>query len=157
MRPNRQRNGFAEAIRLAPNLTAGAADCPPNTFEGMWDRVWVSDLMQSSRPRGPYPRPSSWQLSSGSRRFFASTSTRPFPEDTYVRQALAKLPEQTIAFGRPIGVTINYSPDRAVRYDLKGNPIETLTEAIRCGKASFTIPPSDKDISARIGKALGFR
>ena len=57
------------------------------------------------------------------------------PEETYVHQALAKLPEQTIAFGRPIGVTINYAPDRAVRYDLKGDPIETLTEAVRCGKS----------------------
>jgi hypothetical protein len=40
------------------------------------------------------------------------------PEATFVQQALAKLPEQTIAFGRPTGVTVNYAPDRAVRYDL---------------------------------------
>ena len=31
------------------------------------------------------------------------------PEQTYVQQALAKLPAQTIAFGRPIGVTVNYA------------------------------------------------
>jgi hypothetical protein len=43
------------------------------------------------------------------------------PKETYVQRALAKLPEQTIAFGRPVGVTINYAPDRAVRYDLKGD------------------------------------
>jgi hypothetical protein len=42
------------------------------------------------------------------------------PEETYVHQALAQIPEQTIAFGRPIGVTVNYAPDRAVRYDPKG-------------------------------------
>ena len=79
------------------------------------------------------------------------------PEQTYVQQALAKLPEQTIAFGRPIGVTVNYALDRAVRYDLKGNSIETLAEAVRCGKAYLTIPPSKKDMSVRIGKALGLR
>jgi hypothetical protein len=79
------------------------------------------------------------------------------PEATYVHQALAQIPEQTIAFGRPTGVIVNYSADRAVRYDLKGDPIEILTEAIQCGKASFTIPPSKKDISVRIGKALGLR
>src|SRR5271165_6900130 len=77
------------------------------------------------------------------------------PEETYVQQALAKLPEQTIAFGRPVGVTINYAPDRAVRYDLKGNPIETLPEAVQCGKAYFSLPPDKKDMSVRIGKALG--
>jgi hypothetical protein len=61
------------------------------------------------------------------------------PEDTYLRQALTKVPEQTIAFGSPIGVTVNYAPDRAVRYDLTGDPIETLTEAVRCGKAYFKV------------------
>jgi hypothetical protein len=61
------------------------------------------------------------------------------PEATFVQQALAKLPELTIAFGRPIGVTVNYAPDRAVRYDLRGDPIETLAEAIRCAKAYFTV------------------
>jgi len=79
------------------------------------------------------------------------------PEETYVNQALAKLPEQTIAFGRPIGVTINYAPDRAVRYDLKGDPIETLTVAVRCGNAYFMIPPDKKDMSVRLGKAFGLR
>lgn len=79
------------------------------------------------------------------------------PEDTYVHQALAQIPEQTIAFGRPIGVTVNYSPNRAVRYNLKGDPIEILNEAIRCGKASFTVPPSKKDMSVQFGKAFGLR
>ena len=61
------------------------------------------------------------------------------PEETFVRQALAKTPAHTIAFGRPIGVTVNYAPDRAVRYDLRGNPIEIRAEAIRCGKAYLTV------------------
>ena len=78
-------------------------------------------------------------------------------EETYVHQALAKVPELTVAFGRPIGVTVNYAQDRAVRYDLKGNPIETLTEAVRCGRAFFTVPPRKEDVSVRIGKALGLR
>jgi hypothetical protein len=79
------------------------------------------------------------------------------PEETYVDQALAQIPEQTIAFGRPIGVTVNYAPDRAVRYDRKGDPIEILTEAIRYEKAYLTIPPCKEDMSERIGKALGLR
>jgi hypothetical protein len=57
------------------------------------------------------------------------------PENTFVRQALAMLPEQTIAFGRPTGVTVNYAQDRAIRYDLMGDPIESFTAAVRCGQA----------------------
>jgi hypothetical protein len=57
------------------------------------------------------------------------------PEKTFVRQALKKVPKHTIAFGKSIGVTVNYSPDRAVRYDLKGKTVETLSQAVRCGKA----------------------
>ena len=72
------------------------------------------------------------------------------PEQTYVHQALAKLPAQTIAFGRPIGLTVNFSPDRAVRYDLKGDPIETLAEAMRCGEASLIVPLTEGDHDDRL-------
>ena len=54
-------------------------------------------------------------------------------------------------------MTINYAADRAVRYDLNGDPIETLSEAVLCGRAYLNLPPGKKDMSARIGKALGLR
>jgi hypothetical protein len=38
-------------------------------------------------------------------------------------------PETLPAFGRPIGVIVNYTPDRAVWFDLDGNPVETFTHA----------------------------
>jgi hypothetical protein len=31
-----------------------------------------------------------------------------------------------LGYGRPIGLIINYTPDRAVRYDLDGVPVEIL-------------------------------
>jgi hypothetical protein len=79
------------------------------------------------------------------------------PEHTYFDQAMKKLPEQTIAFGKPIGLTINYAADRAVRYDLKGNVIEKLSEAVRFGEATFFISPSEEDVSIKVGEALGLR
>jgi hypothetical protein len=79
------------------------------------------------------------------------------PEQTYFDQALAKLPEQTIAFGKPIGLTINYAADRAVRFDLKGNAFEVFSEAVRLGKASFFIPPSEENVFVEIGEALGLQ
>jgi hypothetical protein len=60
------------------------------------------------------------------------------PEETYVTQALAQIAEHTPCFGLPVGV--NYAQDRAIRYDLKGNVVEVLSKAVRCGKASISIP-----------------
>jgi hypothetical protein len=39
------------------------------------------------------------------------------------------------AFGKPVGFVINYSPDKAVRFDRNGQPIETQDEAVRPGTA----------------------
>ena len=41
-------------------------------------------------------------------------------EDTFVSQALAMMPSSVDFFGKTTGFTINYSPDRAVKYDVKG-------------------------------------
>jgi hypothetical protein len=38
-------------------------------------------------------------------------------------------PETLPAFGRPIGVIVNYTRDRAVRFDLDGNPVEMFSHA----------------------------
>ena len=59
---------------------------------------------------------------------------------TYLRQALEKMPTITPAFGRPIGVAINYTPDHAIKYDLEGRILETLSHAIPVGHASLSIP-----------------
>jgi len=54
-----------------------------------------------------------------------------------VRQVLDRLPEGVPAFGKPIGFVINYSPDKAVRFDPNGRPVETLDEAVRPGTATL--------------------
>ena len=64
---------------------------------------------------------------------------------SFVNQALngvrAKLqrwrnaPGKLLCFGAPIAVVVNYSPDRAVRFDLKGNALEILPRAYRAGTA----------------------
>jgi hypothetical protein len=57
------------------------------------------------------------------------------PAATYMRQALKQVPEHVLAFGRSVGVVVNYRPDFAVKYDLKGMPVETLDKAVSCGTA----------------------
>jgi hypothetical protein len=54
---------------------------------------------------------------------------------TFVRQVLNHLPERVPAFGNTIGFVINYSPDKAIRFDLNGQPIAILDEAVRPGTA----------------------
>jgi hypothetical protein len=56
---------------------------------------------------------------------------------SFVRQALERLPEGVPAFGKPVGFVINYSPDRAVRFDSNGRPIAILDKAVRPGTATL--------------------
>jgi hypothetical protein len=65
---------------------------------------------------------------------------------TFVEQALRGAREKIgkgscgriPAFGKPTGVVVNYSPDHAVEFDLKGNPLRVLELAHRPGTASFS-------------------
>ena len=64
---------------------------------------------------------------------------------TYTNQALAglrrrlaefksgsgRISETLPALGRPVGVIVNYTPDRAIRFDLDGNALEILPRAHR--------------------------
>lgn len=43
------------------------------------------------------------------------------------------VPEELPAFGKIEGFVINYTPDHAVRFDLVGNPVETLNSTYRRG------------------------
>jgi hypothetical protein len=54
---------------------------------------------------------------------------------SFVWQVLDRLPEGVLAFGKPIGFVINYSPDKAVRFDPNGQPLAVLDKAVRPGTA----------------------
>jgi hypothetical protein len=54
---------------------------------------------------------------------------------SFVRQVLDRLPDGVPAFGKPNGFVINYSPDKAVRFDSNGQPIAILDKAVRPGTA----------------------
>ena len=54
---------------------------------------------------------------------------------SFVRQVLDCLPEGVPAFGKTAGFVINYSPDKAVRFDPNGQPIAILDKAVRPGTA----------------------
>jgi hypothetical protein len=52
---------------------------------------------------------------------------------------LAKWNGTIPAFGRPTGLIVNYAPNFAVRFDLRGTPQEIFGEAYRIGRASLLL------------------
>ena len=67
---------------------------------------------------------------------------------------LGDLPLPT--FGRPVGVIVNYTPDRAARFNLSGQPMEFLDRAHRIGEARFFLkgmgrPLSRDELDAFVG------
>ena len=68
-------------------------------------------------------------------------------EDSYLAKALIGLkdrrkrwPNEGLpGFGVPTGITVNYSPDRAVRCSLDGTLIEELPKASRIGHATLSL------------------
>ena len=83
---------------------------------------------------------------------------------TFVGQAVARMSRKAPVgangrryvpfFGEPLGLIINYSPDRALRCDLKGNPIEGLSAAYRVGEIELTLSGRIKS-PGTVGHLLG--
>lgn len=77
---------------------------------------------------------------------------------TYVRQALDRLwrhrpqPPGVMCFGAATGFVVNYTPDRAIRFDLDGNPLEALPRACRPGEAQLLL--GGRPLAAEAMRAL---
>jgi hypothetical protein len=86
------------------------------------------------------------------------------PPITFIPQALQALPAmirptskhpfRVPFFGHAVGLIINYDPDRAIRCDLNGTPLEVLTAAYRIGQISASIgrkrlPPEGLNLFAQ--------
>jgi hypothetical protein len=74
--------------------------------------------------------------------------------ESYITQALDGVREKLAmwkgvlpAFGRPVGVIVNYTPDRAIRFDLDGNALEFLDRANRIGEAQFSLKGMGRPLS----------
>jgi hypothetical protein len=56
-----------------------------------------------------------------------------------VQRRLAKWNGTIPAFGRPTGLIVNYAPNFAIRFDLRGSPQEIFGEAYRIGQLSLLL------------------
>jgi hypothetical protein len=80
-------------------------------------------------------------FSGGSERWLKITLDCSRPSVTFATQALSvvrKTPEVRF-FGPTTGFIVNYSPDRAVRFDLDGNSVEMLPRAYSPGDVELQI------------------
>jgi hypothetical protein len=77
------------------------------------------------------------------------------PRERFVRQMLAFVSRNpTVAcFGRVTEFVINFTPHRAVRYDLDGKALEILSKAVRVGQAELSV--RNKQIPGALVQALG--
>jgi hypothetical protein len=58
-------------------------------------------------------------------------------------------------FGRTTGFIVNYTPDHAVRFDVDGNPVESLPQAYVPGTVEVVLGRGRKISAAELGKILG--
>jgi hypothetical protein len=88
-------------------------------------------------------------LTGGAERWLVIPFDLSKPPISYIRQALEALPEKARMerdgkrsvpfFGEVLGIIINYSPDRAVRCDIVGTPLEILSRAYRPGQIRLSL------------------
>jgi hypothetical protein len=89
-------------------------------------------------------------LTGGPRRWLRIDFDTSKPPFTFVHQALVGLPKKArksevdgrwhvMFFGEVLGFIINYSPEKALRYDLEGQPLEVLPKAYRPGDITLSI------------------
>jgi hypothetical protein len=55
------------------------------------------------------------------------------------KSELGRISDTLPAFGRPVGVIVNYTPDRAIRFGLDGNALEILPRAHRPADAYIAL------------------
>lgn len=76
------------------------------------------------------------------------------PEETWLDQVSAKLPDSVIAFGSVMGFVLNYSSERASEYDRNGQFIRALPQPLRPGYATLTLK-GGRETASEQWKALG--
>ena len=112
------------------------------------DAAWRATFKPHAVLQGERTMPASitmYAFTGGSERWLKVGFDLSRPPITFVEQVLAALPSKLHLredggsivpfFGSALGFTVNYSPDRAVGFDLKGNAVENLSKAIRPGEA----------------------
>jgi hypothetical protein len=160
-------HGLPGALALAPDLVSAAVEETRRQVEQARHRAWAGEderwraafkphaiiLTERSRPE-PFFVAALIGVDRILRVDFDLTAGRA----SFVHQALNGIRLRLAAFksgsgalpayGRPTGVIVNYTPDRAVRFDLEGNALEILPRAYRAGDVQLWIGKSRLQLQA---------
>jgi hypothetical protein len=134
--------GLPEALDLSPNTVQQAAADTVRLIAEEEDARWRASFQPQAFLLGTSNRPSqiwAYGLSGGADRWLKVPLDLGQPWDTYAAQALSVVKRTPVVqfFGPTTGFVVNYTPDHAVRFDLDGRPVETLTRAYRPGEVTL--------------------
>jgi hypothetical protein len=151
--------GLPNALSLSPDVVQEAIDKTVRQIAAEQDALWRAAFQPGAYLLGTTERPSQiffFGITGGPERWLKIPLDLSQTPVSYAAQALAvvrKTPEVKF-FGRTTGFIINYTPDHAVRFDIEGRPVETLTSAYRPGEVSVAL--GRRPVSAEaFGKTLG--
>ena len=128
---------LAEALEVPVSMINDAASATRDTIAARAEAEYRANF----RPHAIWTTARSRPGSTAMAGFINAPARRllRFPEDLpiegFVAYCQAHAPEGIPLYGPVNGFIINYTPDHAVRYDLNGQPVETLASATRVGVA----------------------
>jgi hypothetical protein len=151
--------GLPNALGLSPDVVQEAIDKTVQQIAAEQDALWRASFQPAAYLLGTTKRPSQilfFGITGGPERWLKIPIDASRPPLSYAAQALAvvcKTPEVKF-FGPVTGFIVNYTPDHAVRFDIEGRFVETLTSAYRPCEVSITLGRHPVSAEA-FGKALG--
>lgn len=129
------RRQIATALQVSIDEIDAAIDASTRWRAAMLNEAWRAAfrphaVLTTSRE---IPSPIFAAALTGAERKLYVSFLEGLPELRWPEHVAALLPEGLPGFGRVTGFVINYTPDRAVRFDREARPVETLKEAYRRG------------------------
>ena len=156
----------SSALKLSPGTVQQALDQTNRQVAEMnarlaaeADALWRASFKPHACLLGTSDRPSQifiYGVTGGAERWLNIALDLSQPPLSYAAQALSVVRRTPAVqfFGPTSGFIVNYTPDHAVRFDLEGRPVETLTRAYRPDE--ITLYLSRREIpTERFGRCLG--
>lgn len=138
------RRDFAKILEVPQEVVDDAIQVSRDLRFERQDAEWRAEFQPHAvlTTEREIPRPIFAAALTGTDKKLSMLLPASIPAVRWPRWVLGHLPRGLPGFGLVTGFVINHTPDHAVRFDLDGNPMETLEKAYRRGR-SYThgMPP----------------